>query len=134
MAERKGNKNEFIILTFDRWVEVLQAGGRMDAFLQARGIVSVAVYGYGHMGKLLAAELHRSKLVHLAYVTDQSKKVLDIDVPFHLASEMLPPVDMIIVTAVYYFDDVRSALQSAGVQARIVSLYDLLNLMKGAGE
>lgn len=129
--EDLGNKNEFIILTLARWVRVLEAGGRIDTFLRHHGIHTVAVYGYGHLGRLLVEELHRSACVQLAYVADQSKQQLDEDVPFCLASEELPDVDVIIVTAVYYFDEIRTALEAKGVRAKIVSLYDVLNLMRG---
>lgn len=130
MAERQGNKNEFIILTLARWVDVLHAGGRIDAFLHAHGVESVAVYGYGHLGRLLTRELHRSEQVRLACVVDQSEQQLDEDVPFVLASDELPEVDAILVTAVYYFDEIRAALMAKGVRAKIVSLYDVLNLME----
>ena len=122
-------KKECDILTLERWVEVLFSGNQIDVFLHKYKVETLAVYGYGRLGRLLVKQLRQSNLVNLAYVVDQNKTCVDYDIPFFLADDSLHDVDMVIVTSVYYYNEIRSNLVNKGIKSKILSLYDLLNLI-----
>ena len=108
-----------------RWMRRKIAGGSLAQTLMMRGHRLVAVYGYAELGRLLCLELAGSP-VRAAYVLD--KKAVDTgraELPVYAPREGLPAVDAVVVTAVYYFDEIRRELQGMGF-ANIISLRTLL--------
>ncbi len=108
-----------------RWMQRKITGGSLAETLMLRGYRRIAVYGYAELGRLLCLELAKSP-VRAAYVLD--KKAVDsgrADLPVYAPRAGLPAVDAVVVTAVYYFDEIRRDLREMGFD-NIISLRTLL--------
>ena len=92
--------------------------------MKRNGYRTVAVYGMKELGELLYEEL-RNADVRVEYVVDQFREPIFIDVPVLKPDEPLPPVDVVIVTAVHYFEEIRESLKDK-IDCPIWSLEDVL--------
>ena len=107
-----------------QWVEIKRKGLRIDEFLLQKGYGNIALYGIGDVGKAFLKEMEGG-CVYVAYAIDKNAddtafalKVVSPDSP-------LEPVDAIIVSAIFAYDDIHSNL-SAKVDCPIIPLDDLL--------
>lgn len=103
----------------------------ISLYLEKEGIFRIAVYGMGLMGDLLVKDLKNKKIV---YIIDKNADVLPVntlgEIPVIRPENILEqePVDAIIVTACYYFNEISSILQEIGIHKsiRVISLEDLI--------
>lgn len=88
-------------------------------------IKNCAIYGYAELGKILRRRLEKSD-ISILYVLD---KKVDADpdgqIPFYYPISGLDKPDAVIVTAVYYFDEIRKELLELGYN-NVYSLYDIV--------
>lgn len=92
--------------------------------ISQNGFSSVAVYGMGPIGKFLVKELQK-KGIKASYAIDQNAEMLYADVPVYSPKDVLPQTDVVIVTAVYYYKQIKDILEDK-VKCPIVSLNDFL--------
>ena len=108
-----------------RWMDLKIRGGSTADILKKLGYSRIAVYGYAELGQLLCRELTGTE-VDVSYVID--KKVKDTkmkNLPVYFLQNDLPDVDVIVVTAIYYFDEIQKELLQMGYN-NVVSLRELL--------
>ena len=108
-----------------RWMDLKIRGGCTADILKKLGYSRIAVYGYAELGQLLCRELTGTE-VDVSYVID--KKVKDTkmkNLPIYFPRNDLPDVDVIVVTAIYYFDEIQKELMQMGYN-NVVSLRELL--------
>lgn len=88
--------------------------------------ISVAVYGFGTLGRVLYQELIKEK-IDVRYVIDNGRETEATDVPVYKLWEIPKDitVDMIIVTPVYEFLTIRKQLENTG-DYKITSLEEIL--------
>ena len=91
------------------WFSQEQRGKSLVPYMKKKGYQKVAIYGMAELGERLYYELTKGGL-DVAYVIDQSSYVLG---EFELIkpTDVIPKVDVIIVTAEYYFDEVKETLK-----------------------
>lgn len=123
--EEAVKKNEAIIKVMSRWIYILNAGYSIENILCDMGCNNVAIYGMGHIGKLLYEQMYGSR-VKVSYVIDQNKCDYGIEVPVYTCEDMLPQVNAVIVTPVFYFDKVYGMLEEKLNGATIISFDDIL--------
>ncbi|MCM1568362.1 MAG: PIG-L family deacetylase [Roseburia sp.] len=124
-GEVRLQKQTVFYWTYTRWVEKLIGGGRFAPLLSARGIQSVAVYGYAEMGKLLTRELLQEG-VDVLYVMDRKAHGSEQEAPpVCYPDKNLAKPDGVIVTAVFDYDAIREELEKMGFR-KILSLRTLL--------
>ena len=107
-----------------QWVSLKERGITAGDFMRRNGYRTAAVYGMKELGELLYEELKNAG-IRVEYVIDQVRESIFIDVPVLKPEEPLYPVDVIIVTAVHYFEEIRESLQNK-VDCPILSLEDVL--------
>lgn len=107
-----------------KWVGLKQKGEGLAKRLKVRGISKIAVYGMKEMGLLLCNELEGTE-VTVEYAID--KNALGVESPVTVLSpnQNLEEVDAIVVTAVYYFEDIKKEL-SKKINCQILSLEELV--------
>lgn len=108
-----------------RWMDLKISGGGTDDILKKLGYNRISVYGYAELGQLLCRELMDTE-VDVLYVMD--KKVKDTRIKnlrVYFPQKGLPDVDVIVVTAIYYFDEIQKELLQMGYKC-VVSLRELL--------
>lgn len=108
-----------------RWLNAMQEGADIEGFLKVRGIKTVAIYGYADIGKLLCNELSKSdiKVVSILDKRDMQSTILNLQV--QRPSNGDRSVDAVLVTAVYYFDEIRAELKKLGYK-NIMSLQKIV--------
>lgn len=107
-----------------QWISLNQKGITVGDFMKKKGYRTVAIYGMKELGELLYEEL-KSSGVCVMYIIDQFKEPIFIDVPVLNPNEPLSTVDVIIVTAVHYFEEIREQLKSK-TDCPVYSLEDIL--------
>lgn len=118
------DKNLDLFLLMNKWMRTRQEGGHIKDYLEKNGYRPVAVYGLSHVGKCLLEELKGCD-VEVKYAVDQNTAAVYSDVETYSPEDHLPDADVMIVTAVYYFDEISNNLKDK-VAFPIVSLKDIL--------
>lgn len=119
---KRNNRN---LAVFNKWVTAEEKGYRISDWLKKNNFNKIAVYGYGYLGKHLVYELSGDG-VEIVYILDKNP---DTEHPVikvcHELDDILN-VDVIIVTAVNYFEDIQNELGTR-TSASIVSISDILD-------
>lgn len=125
-AKEELGKMSLFYTTFNLWLANRQQGKSMEEFFHKRGHKKIAIYGIKELGERLYDELHTTE-VEIAYFID--KRAADVreknGIPVLYPSETLPEVDIIVVTAEYYFADIEKELGNL-VNYPIYSVGDIL--------
>lgn len=95
------------------WLETKINGKDISDTLFARGIKSVAIYGFGIHGRLLYSDLVQSEKIKVLYVIDKERDNLSDKPEIQVLSleDKLPAVDAIIVTPYLQFDMIKTELE-----------------------
>lgn len=94
----------------DLWVGMLEKGNTPVSYLKKAGYNSVAVYGYGMLGKHLVYQLQKEGF-SVKYVIDRQIEKQADGMPLYPLQEGLPEVDAVIVTVLYDYDNIMSELK-----------------------
>ena len=108
---------------FNLWLDMRQQGKKIDDYMKTQGYKRVAIYGMKELGERLYVELVNAG-VEVVCVIDSNKNILG-NFPLLSPNDEIPPVDLVIVTASFYFSEIESALNKK-VSCPIVSLEGLL--------
>lgn len=95
-------------------------------YLREKGILRVAIYGMGMIGKHVMEELGNSE-VELRYGVDRSAEDIHLAIPVYQLSASLEEVDAVIISTVNIFEEVSEEIRELGVFANIISLENLLD-------
>lgn len=126
--ERRLQKSILFYWVFNRWMELKIKGHNTAEFLEDLGYHTIAVYGYAELGRLLCRELFETK-IEVAYVLDKKVVQTEEGLPIYMPGKGLPKVDSVVITAVYYFDEIKKELLEMGFQ-NIISFRELLEREK----
>ena len=68
---------------------------------------------------------YRNSGVHIKYGIDRRAGVISAEIPVLTLEDELPPVDAVIVTAVYYFNQIADSLKDR-LECPVISIEDIL--------
>lgn len=119
--ERKMNSYYHL---FNKWLIIRQEGKSLVEFFEQNQYKTIAIYGMKEFGERLFDELKGSDIT-VKYVIDKNIDGVYADIDVVTPDEELEPVDVIVVTATHYFDEIEEVLYSK-VDYPIVSLEDVL--------
>lgn len=123
--EDRLQKSNLFYLVLTRWMELKIKGRSVAEILAEKGFYNIAVYGYAELGKLLCQELFGTN-IKVAYILDKKVKWTGRDdLVVYVPHKGMPTVDAVVVTAVYYFDEIEESLLQEGVKI-VISLQTLL--------
>ncbi|MCL2050582.1 MAG: glycosyltransferase [Lachnospiraceae bacterium] len=108
----------------DAWLKLRGEGKTLEDFFTMNKYENVAIYGLGILGRHLLDELKNIN-INVAYVIDQKAGELNADIKVVSPESGLNSADVIIVTVVYDFYNIKKLL-SAKTKARIVALDDII--------
>lgn len=123
------NSDKYLMSTklFSQWLANTQKGKTLEGYFRKNHIRTIAIYGMSYLGQRLSDELKNSA-VTVSYVIDKNAKDTASDVRLITPQDELEPVDAIIVTATYYYDEIKRLLKSkAGY--RVISLEEVIQAM-----
>ena len=121
------NADKYLMSTklFNQWLEKKQNGRRIEEYFQKNHFYVIAIYGMSYLGQRLNDELKNSS-VTVKYVIDKNAKDTATDVRIITPQDIMEPVDVIIVSATYYFDEIKKLLNGK-IKCKIVSLEDVIS-------
>lgn len=118
------DKHLELFLLMIEWMKVKREGKHIEDYFIKEQFQTVAIYGMSYVGECLAEELKDSH-VEVRYAIDQKRKGDYQGIRIINSLEELQGVDVIIVTAVSYFDEIQSQImEKTGIS--VVSLTDIL--------
>lgn len=124
MIQEGGAKLHRLYMCFDQWLRLRQEGKNLAEYFEREGYNTVAIYGMKELGERLYDELEGTG-TKVQYIIDKNADQIYADVAVKTPDEELDPVDVIIVTAVYYFDEIEDMLNEK-VTCPVISLEDIL--------
>ena len=123
MAENHA-KLHMLYMAFDQWLRIHQEEKTLVEYFEKNGYKTVAIYGMKELGERLYVELEGSD-IKVKYIIDKNADQICADVDVITPDEKLEPVDVIVVTALYYFDEIEEMLGEE-VDYPVVSLKNIL--------
>lgn len=105
-------------------MQLKQKGRNLSDFFKERGYRNIAIYGMHHPGVTLQNELDGTG-INICYGIDANADSIYSDIAVMKPTDELPPVDVIIVTLIYYFIDIEKKLEEK-VTCPILSLDDVI--------
>lgn len=123
-TQKMSDKHLALFLMMNRWVEVKQDGKDLANYFHEKGYKSVAIYGMSYAGERLVHELKGSDIIVKCGI-DQKADEIYSEVDMITLDEEIPQVDVIIVTSIYFFDEIKEKLEAL-TDASVISLEDIL--------
>lgn len=120
----KINKFKSYYNMLNQWLILKQQGKTLEQYFVDNGYKTIAIYGMGEMGNRLYDELKESS-IQVAYAIDQETSKY-IEIASRSPQEQLDGVDVIVVTAVFAFEEIKNNI-STKASCPIVSLEDIVN-------
>ena len=117
-------KHMALFLMMNQWVKVKQVGKNLSAYLDKNGFKRGAIYGMSYAGETLIDEL-KDTGIEVVYGIDQKADTIYADVEVLSMDDSLEDVDVVIVTAITFFDEIETKL-SEKLDCPIISLEDIL--------
>lgn len=118
------DKHLSLFLLMNQWVRIKQQGKSVAEYLLSRGYQRIAIYGMSYVGETLYDELKDSR-IEVVYAIDSKATGIYAEISILSPEEVLPEVDAIVVTPVFFFNEIVKKL-SEKTNADILSIEDIL--------
>lgn len=110
----KSQKFEELYVITLQWLIIKQMGDSLEDYFLKKGLKRIAVYGVGILGELLINELKNSR-IEVCYAIDKNVQMaignrVYSSVNIFKPTDELALVDAVVVTAVHFYDDIKSTL------------------------
>ncbi len=126
MKEAEDRVNMYYHVAVD-WIDKIQRGLSVGGEIKRRNWNSIAIYGYGDLGRLLYKEATLNQ-IDVKYVVDRNPyyKSLPCKVKIITPDGDLEKVDVMIVTALNYYSEIKKSLIEKEFQAPVISIEELI--------
>lgn len=118
------DKHLVLFKMMNRWVKVKQEGKNLASNLLKNGYNKIAIYGMSYVGETLVRELEGTN-VQIVYGIDQNANSVSTDIDVVTMEDDLTEVDVVVVTSIYFFNDIKDKLMSK-ITCPVISLEDIL--------
>lgn len=108
----------------NQWLMLKQSQKSLEQYFIDNNYKSIAIYGMGEMGNRLYDELKNTSIT-VKYGIDKEAISVYSDLEVYEVDDELAPVDVIVVTAIFAFDEVSKIL-SENCNFPVVSLDDVV--------
>ena len=129
-ADKGGNRKvttskfEGYYYILNKWLEARHHGWSLNLYFEKEGIQEIAVYGMGELGYRFIEEAEETDAV-VKYCIDKNSGYGYGDIKVRNPEEDMEPVDAIIVTPFYAFDEIEETLKKK-FPGRIISIEDVI--------
>ena len=123
--QKMAEKHFALFLLMNQWVKVKQKGKNLSSYFEKRGYHNIAIYGMSYVGETLVDELMGTG-INIAYGIDQNADGLYSDIDVVSLDEVLDDVDVIVVTAITFFNEIEKKLKEK-TTAPIISLEEIIS-------
>lgn len=126
LVKRKemSDKHYDLFMLLNQWLITKQQGKEIITYFHENHYKKIAIYGMSFVGERLYDELQASD-VEVCYAIDKRADNLYVDLDTYSLEDDLPEVDVIVVTAVSFFDSISDELAEK-TDVPVVSLEDIL--------
>ena len=124
----KATKFSYMFNVMNQWMQALHAGKNMERYLIDSGYEKIAIYGICNIGERLFEHLAETNIT-IAYAIDKNRELSNCDINVYKPTDVLPPVDLVVVTTALYFYEIKRQLQEK-VKCPIISIEELVERMK----
>lgn len=121
----EADKNRILFMLLNQWLRIKQEGKNLSDFFVANKYKSIAIYGMSYVGARLVAELKNTDVV-VKYGIDKNAGGIYSDIDVITLEDELPDVDVIVVTSITYFNEVKEELKKK-INYPIISLQEVLD-------
>lgn len=121
--DMKNKMSEFYVLLV-RWLALKQNNSSLKDFFVTRNYKKVAIYGMKELGQRLCVELKDTE-IEVSYAIDRNVTKVNSDVRVVSPDANLEEVDVIVVTAIHCFDEIKQKLQKK-IKCPIISLEEVM--------
>ncbi len=111
---------------YDMWIQAKSKEIGIVDYVDKHNYCSIAVYGLGILGRRLIQELKESHIKITCVIDRKAQMINDFDINVIKPNKNIPIVDVIIVTAVYDYDNIKKQLKQYGYN-NIISLETIVN-------
>ena len=118
------DKHLVIMQVYDKWIQAIHQGKYITDYLKKYGLENIAIYGMGMLGERLFDELYDSD-INIKCCIDKNLKKNYKGFSMKSIHEIPDGIDCIIVTSVYYYENIRVNLSSKTL-AKIISLEEIV--------
>lgn len=122
--KKYADKHLAIMLVMNQWIINKQEGKSLVSFFEENGYKSIAIYGMSYLGERLVDELKDSN-IEVRYGIDKNAENIYSDLDMKKPDDTLEDVDAVIVTAVFFFDEIEEQLEKM-IDCPIISLEDIV--------
>lgn len=122
--EKKTEKFKQYYHVLNKWMQLNQKGISLEKYFLEHDYHTAAIYGMGEVGNLLWTELKNSD-VKVEYGIDKGANACDGDLMIVDIDDNLQPVDVVVVTAMFVFDEIAEKLEEK-LDCPILSLEDVV--------
>lgn len=113
--------------SLQRKVERLHQGAYSDSLRECVGSRRTAIYGWGILGREIAGWMKKAG-ISVCYAIDRGKDAfVEPEIPLYIPGEDFPEADVIIVTPVTGFREIKAGLEKKS-NAKIISLQEFLDI------
>lgn len=117
------NKFNRMYMVSEKWLEAQLKDVSIGKYIKDCGWKNIAIYGCGVLGKNFCKSIEKEDVNVICGID----KNINVDFPFKVVepNQFHENVDVIIVTAVYYFFEIEQVLKS-NTSANIISLEEII--------
>lgn len=126
--QMEAEKFQLLYRMMGTWVELKQKGIDITEYFRQYGYSRIAIYGMSLAGQILYNELKMTE-IQVLYAIDKNKDDVPSEIAIYSPEEMLPEVDIIVVSAISYYEEILDVLQEK-VDYAIVPLDDIVYSLK----
>lgn len=124
--ENKKNKFRLYYDILNRWLKYSLEGTSISSVLKKNNYMTVGIYGMGEIGKRLYDSIKNSE-INICYIIDQGKCSYCDEMEIKDLNDSLEPVDVIIVTPVYDYKNIKNKIKQKYPEYKVVSIIDVLD-------
>jgi hypothetical protein len=127
--QQLADKHLTIMKVYDEWLKVRQDSKSLIQYFEKRDYKNIAIYGMSYLGESIVRELKDSD-VNVLYGIDKNAENIYSTVEVMNLSDNLPKVDVVVVTAVFFFDEIAEELKNM-MNCPIISLEAIIYEVQG---
>jgi hypothetical protein len=107
------------------WISIRQNDKELSHYFEKKGYKTVAIYGMSYLGRLLREELRNSSVEVVFGIDRTGQGIGGVDIPVYMPDDDWETVDVIVVTAVDFYGEIKEAIQKKRSIA-VISLEDVV--------
>lgn len=127
-TQEEAAKFQLLYQMMGTWVELKQRRVNVIEYFKQYGYSRIAIYGMGLAGQTLYNELKMTE-IQVIYAIDKNGDNVPSEIEVYSPEEVLPEVDVIVVSAISYYEEILELLQEK-VNCVIVPLDDIVYGLK----